>query len=764
MKTLEHFKETTRKEWLALLLEELAELVHRINGLPEPGFMDFKRWSLQILANMAKEIQDNCPSLVDPLVYVDKITSIDPPSACSREKVSIGGYGLDTTPPASPVLLIPSLIWIDRNDKNIDSWSDNQIRFTVPENASKGCIAILDGTLYNEWIRFVHVLKGQYLEPLIDRARQENCLLQIGLAEPPLGKPINLGQLLDNPPLAVRPACTGRNLFEGTVPFIADFSVAGSSDYFVHTGSGHLFHPGDWLKFEWKVERADTVTLDRIKTTAGSNIRDTVCPMPSILIAEDYLERSFYLHLPLDCEDDYRFELIAANRCGIATSVLNIQVRIQTIRVWELNLHGLVGAGGEPDIGKWLKDMGTRLRNIAQLVACNDNDRAEKARSEGHADWKDSAGVLFGLTECRYSEKGCRVKTSHAEPVQCPESGIEAFTDQCFHYHWFKELEPELSIPLFGYASKQLGENAVIGIGGMFTQEGDFLNEKVGPAHWGEKQCMIIGARFRIRGTNFILPFYATHLPPDRDQDDCCEDINSIVRETRRTGDLPPIVVGDFNFSRQADVPWGAGKTFVYSPDAWKEMNRHFSCIHKFTGRVDHIWVGRYSKHADAPAALISRPEDPHTEFDDGGETLTDHNGTYSGLRLARPVSYTVWITTGEDAGAGTGADVYIAFHGSEGWSEDFHLEKMWNVEFRRGSRDRFDNVTVGHIGRLLGVLVRFEVSAVEGSSESKWFLSKIELLDNATGEQWTFNCNRLMYSSTGKDSGKTSIKEFSVE
>ena len=106
---------------------------------------------------------------------------------------------------------------------------------------------------------------------------------------------------------------------------------------------------------------------------------------------------------------------------------------------------------------------------------------------------------------------------------------------------------------------------------------------------------VMVGARFRLKATGHTFHMYATHL----DTHNCwkcrirqTEKISTTVRERYERGDLPPIVVGDFNDSRTEKSYWADDREHV---DVQEEMGKYFQDAGALFGYqlIDHIWVGK---------------------------------------------------------------------------------------------------------------------------------------------------------------------------
>jgi len=108
------------------------------------------------------------------------------------------------------------------------------------------------------------------------------------------------------------------------------------------------------------------------------------------------------------------------------------------------------------------------------------------------------------------------------------------------------------------------------------------------------------GARLRIVGTGYVLPFYVTHIRGD--QEKASSNIVSTVLANWIEGDLPPIVVGDFNTSPEIDA-----------------MKPYFVEIENGRSDVEHIWVGCGDAFINPRGTWSPVPStyDPGDEFDD---------------------------------------------------------------------------------------------------------------------------------------------------
>lgn len=736
--------------------------------------------ALDIIHNLRNEITTIEEDWISsPMVYVDKITSMEPETGCEGDIIKITGIGLRTVPPPppKPILLVsgsnsldgdgprfpfssPEFITLTNKPGGltpeediagqlagefVDLWTDDEIRFMVTPNMERGPIGILDGLLYQNWRKLAARLTKEYLFKIYS------------------------GWVL--PPPLENVASTSVNFFQGKKPYIVYFKIN------LNGSSKQQYRPGDTLAFEWTVEGAESVKLDCITTTNRIEQRETI----------DEETNSFGRHLlqlPLTKEDDFRFELICTNKCGERKRQIEVHVRVPTIGIWLYNLNNTFGdessAAAAANLGYEIEypereRFRTRLRNIAEKTAEMDNQRGRKASRgnlEDRLSWSDSAGDLFGFTEVYSSRHSTGIFGYDyyvAELVDCKWTIFhheKKYAYQCFYRHWQEALNPDLlkPTPYNPYPScvgSQFGEVSLLAhqdmfqgsekittveksLLGLITQEKEvlFLMEYVGEAGSGEKKVQILGTRLKIKGTDYVLPFYVIHTRPNTGHLKCCADIISVVNRSRRAGDLQPIVVGDFNFSRTRGLYNQAQNCKYYiTPKPWTEMNKYFSC-HTSSGMVDHIWIGRSKEYRDAPAFFVSNPEKAYdfglADINLGVESgFTDHKGFYCGLRLTQTVTYTVWIKTGNESSAGTNADIYIRFKGSNGWSDDHLLDNPPPVnDFEKGHEDQFDNIIVSDVGSLSVIRIRFDGDDTPRKKD-KWLLERVRIKRNDTGEIW---------------------------
>ncbi len=165
------------------------------------------------------------------------------------------------------------------------------------------------------------------------------------------------------------------------------------------------------------------------------------------------------------------------------------------------------------------------------------------------------------------------------------------------------------------FSAYQVGEIGVIYNKDKFKREGKLLVKKLGVNWWKTVKRRVVGVRLRIRETNQILPFYSTHISATKSSNVIKKQLNELrgaIKDWQKKGDLPPIVVGDFN-----DHKW--------KKKHWKIMEEAFDRVElpQVKDKIEHCWIGKksYFKHTygsiSATKALFFR--------DFIHDSLTDH-------------------------------------------------------------------------------------------------------------------------------------------
>jgi hypothetical protein len=144
---------------------------------------------------------------------------------------------------------------------------------------------------------------------------------------------------------------------------------------------------------------------------------------------------------------------------------------------------------------------------------------------------------------------------------------------------------------------------------------------KVGMPFWENYHRYLLEAKLENAKNGYSLRFYSTHLTPGNekvDNDERRNEVDNVIRivlKQAQPGELPPIVVGDFN----------AGKD-----DAEIEkMHQHFHIINDSS--VDLIWVGRLTSFPMCKGSYVLVSTD--TVYLTTAK-CSDHNSPSAGLAI----------------------------------------------------------------------------------------------------------------------------------
>lgn len=276
-------------------------------------------------------------------------------------------------------------------------------------------------------------------------------------------------------------------------------------------------------------------------------------------------------------------------------------------------------------------DYGYRLRGIANKF---------------YEDWPSEIG-LIGMQEV-----GSTIE------VEFSSHGISNISSNCRvsprHFSGAKCLADEMS-SLFGINAygKQTSGDTDVEPGIIIEDDWEVLDHDYWGIHStfgtvgeGHRKLIMLHLRHRARG--FELRFYSTHFTPGDDggipyirkssSDERAyqaQKVIDIVKEQARSGELPPIVVGDFNAER--NLPDGAAEESVeiMERDFWRPIDIYKPAS---TG-IDIIYIGRKESF---PASMgnflpierrrVEFAHVPTTVDSRSFEQLTDHPS--EGMRL----------------------------------------------------------------------------------------------------------------------------------
>ncbi|XP_066103487.1 lipoxygenase homology domain-containing protein 1 isoform X1 [Saccopteryx bilineata] len=109
------------------------------------------------------------------------------------------------------------------------------------------------------------------------------------------------------------------------------------------------------------------------------------------------------------------------------------------------------------------------------------------------------------------------------------------------------------------------------------------------------------------------------------------------------------------------------------------------------------------------------------------------------------PVKYEVIVTTGQEPGAGTDANVFVTIYGSNGDTGKRELKQKMRNLFERGSTDHFFLETLD-----LGELRKVRLEHDSSGYFSGWLVDKLEVTNTSTGVATIFSCGRWLDKKRG--------------
>ena len=271
---------------------------------------------------------------------------------------------------------------------------------------------------------------------------------------------------------------------------------------------------------------------------------------------------------------------------------------------------------------------------------------------------------IFGMNElnCEKRETGINQELYYlAKKIECPGSDEKIYPFDCLLGHLSKpyfapdlsvgELNPQKldSVPFkippsnqprekkdpSNFNDRELAKPLIDGdffreLGVIFNQKkvervGDWQKYKlprggIGPLSGWSSERYLLGARFKFKGTNYHFNFYSTHLSTEkcwRCRTRQSEEIMKLVQANYKPGDLPPVVVGDFN------TKGDEGR------EVEAKMRRDYLDLGLYFGFeiINKIWVGKPEAFSGATSSWepVSFTEDPKTK-----EMTALSNGTQS--------------------------------------------------------------------------------------------------------------------------------------
>lgn len=104
------------------------------------------------------------------------------------------------------------------------------------------------------------------------------------------------------------------------------------------------------------------------------------------------------------------------------------------------------------------------------------------------------------------------------------------------------------------------------------------------------------------------------------------------------------------------------------------------------------------------------------------------------------PVKYEIIVITGDEKGAGTDANVFVAIYGSNGDSGRRQLRQRFRNLFERGQTDRF-LLEMLDMGELQKVRMEHDNAGVNPG----WLLDRVEVTNTANGVTTIFLCGKWL-------------------
>jgi hypothetical protein len=162
--------------------------------------------------------------------------------------------------------------------------------------------------------------------------------------------------------------------------------------------------------------------------------------------------------------------------------------------------------------------------------------------------------------------------------------------------------------------------------------------------------------------------------------------------------------------------------------------------------KLDHVLVENMltSEQTDFPVYrwLAKDQEDQATSVTVSADPILGPDG----LPMRFIVTWTVTVKTVDERGAGSDANVSIKLFGDRGNTENLRLESGAN-DFERGESNTFKIQT-----KDIGPLQKIRIGHDGKGFGSGWMMDSATIIDDGTGESWTFPCNR--WFDEGQDDG----------
>ena len=360
--------------------------------------------------------------------------------------------------------------------------------------------------------------------------------------------------------------------------------------------------------------------------------------------------------------------------------------------------------------------------------------RLEGIAGEFFADWPKQAGVI-GMQE---------VKTNMD---RCPFHPADAHGADCF---------ARIMKNTYSLASASAVHRDPLGIVAAgdweITASDNWELGKDDIGHLGARSTRyLLEATVRDRTKGWAFRMYTTHLSHGDQLSQRHDELDKIVDHIlsrNKIGEMPPILVGDFNFQEHEE------------PDSYAKLNRYFWLVNDaawhclggqpVTTGIDQIWVGRYESFPHRESLKLIRF---HTGAEGNGivlkspkvvdgvslPRLTDHNSPGASFKVIRP-RYEVIVRTGDVENAGTDARVYLMLFGYKGKSGELYLNNPGINDMERNTESLFyfDEPD-------LGTLDQIRIRHDDSGKEPGWYLKEVQVNDLKASTSRVFPCNRWL-------------------